>query len=335
MKGYVIGADGGNTKTHYALFDENAKLINFVDEGTASHERFAGGFDDARKALEKGIKRLIDNTGIDLKDISHGVFGLAGADTKDQVSELEKRIKDIGIDNIMVCNDAYLGIKAGAKKGYGVCSINVTATSCAAIDKNKDSIQIGGTGFFFGDEAGGGFIEGMVVRKVYDSCFRLGMKTMMKDMLFEALGITDDNELIRVACESIFAAGNKRGRLCHIAFLAAGMGDEAAVDILVRCARELARSVGGAVQRLDFKSDERISIVMAGSVYVKAESPILMDTFISETQKHIDSRGDFTLLTVPPVAGAVIWALERAGFGEVDDIRESVIQSFNKKTELK
>ena len=330
MKGHVIGADGGNTKTHYALFDENGQMISFAGMGTASHERFAGGFDDAKKALESGIKKLLEGTGIKLKDISYGVFGLAGADNNTQIAELTKRIEDIGIKNVMVCNDAYLGIKAGTKKGYGVCSINGTATSCAAIDKSGRTIQVGGTGYFYGDEAGGSFIEGMVVRKVYDSCFRCAEETIMKQKLFDTLGINDD-ELFVNACETqIFSKTSQRGRLCYIAFEAANKGDKAAVDILKSCGTQLARSAAGAVSRLDFENDDKIEVVMAGSVYVKAENPILKETFIQQTQKYLNNRAEFALLGIPPVSGAVIWALDNAGFNKSQQIRSNVIECFEK-----
>lgn len=330
MKGYVIGADGGNTKTHYALFDETGRMISFASTGTASHERFAGGFDDAKKALENGIKKLLDKTGVKSKDISFGVFGLAGADNNVQITELTKRIEEIGIKNVLVCNDAFLGIKAGTKTGYGVCSINGTATSCAAIDKTGKTLQIGGTGFFYGDEAGGSFIEGMVVRKVYDSCFRRGQTTIMKQMLFDALCIEDDMLFVN-ACEAqIFAKTDQRGRYCNIAFEAANKGDEAAADILKRSGIELARSVAGAISRLDFEEDEIIEVVMAGSVYVKAEDPLLSETFMEQTQKYLCNRARFTLLGIPPVSGAVLFALDKAGFNKNPGIRANVIDCFEK-----
>ena len=323
MMGYVIGVDGGNTKTHYALFSNEGEMIRFIHLGTASHERFSGGFDDASRELSKGIDMLLDGTGIKAADVSCAVFGLAGADTSEQKLELEARISKIGIKKNMVCNDAYLGIKAGTIKGYGVCSNNGTAASCTAIDGHGNRIQIGGTGYFYGDEAGGSYIEGMVVRKVYDSCFRRGKKTMMKDMLFEELKISDDRLLVETAEKKIFAEGNKKGRLCYIAFLAAEEGDGPAIEILEKSGTELASSVAGAVDRLDFKSEPEIEVVMAGSVFVKAESPVLKEIFMQHTQKHLDNRAVFRLLEVPPVSGAVIWALD-AGY----DIRKRIIEAF-------
>jgi len=32
MTNYVIGVDGGATKTHYVLFDPHGKFINFIQD---------------------------------------------------------------------------------------------------------------------------------------------------------------------------------------------------------------------------------------------------------------------------------------------------------------
>jgi len=38
MKKYVIGVDGGNTKTDYFLFDTEGNFVDYIKEGTCSHE---------------------------------------------------------------------------------------------------------------------------------------------------------------------------------------------------------------------------------------------------------------------------------------------------------
>lgn len=39
-KQYVIGVDGGNTKTDYFLFDIEGKLVSHLRGATCSHEKW-------------------------------------------------------------------------------------------------------------------------------------------------------------------------------------------------------------------------------------------------------------------------------------------------------
>jgi len=175
---------------------------------------------------------------------------LAGADTKKQQKELSKIISEIGIRNFKVFNDAFLGIKAGSDKGYGICCINGTGTCCVGIDKNDEWLQIGGTGWTFGDEAGAGYMGSAVIRKVYDSVYRCGKKTIMKEMLFEKLRINEESELVDAVYEKVYSNKIKLTELSRIAFYAANQGDGAALELLRNSGKEMAKSVIGVIKKL-------------------------------------------------------------------------------------
>ncbi len=318
---FIIGVDGGNTKTHYALFDTEGNLVNFLHRGTASHECFPDGYEGARAELGQAVHELLKPAGLSPGDLSCGIFGLAGVDLPKQREKLTQIVAAIGLPKFMVCNDAFLGIKAGSEKGCGICSINGTGTTCAGIDPRGNWLQIGGTGFFFGDEAGGGFLSGMIVRKVYDSIYRCGPKTLLKDMLFKTLGIHADEQLVAAIYEyprmdAAISAG--------VLFQAAGLGDEVAIELLRHTGRQTALSVVGAFNKLNFTGESEIDIIMAGSVYTKGENPTLADTFTAEVRKLIPVPVRFILLDVPPVAGAVIWALEELNGGLHLELRRKI-----------
>jgi N-acetylglucosamine kinase-like BadF-type ATPase len=327
MKKYVIGVDGGGTKTHYALFDTEGNFIEIVEGGPSNHEHFKDGYDETKIILKKHIDILLRNNCLEMSDIDYAVFGLSGADVSKQYAELSSRISDIGVKRFKVCNDGFLGVKAGSKKGFGICSINGTGHSCAAIDKNGNWLQIGGTGYMFGDAAGGGYLAEMLVKSVYDSFFRGGKKTVMTKMLFEALGITSENELVEAIYNITLKNKLALTGFSRFAFYAANEGDEVALELLRYIGNETAKAVIGAIRRLDFGSEE-IDVVMAGSLYVKGENPALVDTFKQEILSAVDQKIRFTVLNVPPVMGAVLWAIEEAN-GRFDTrIREKALASL-------
>jgi N-acetylglucosamine kinase-like BadF-type ATPase len=330
MKKYVIGVDGGGTKTHYALYDTEGNCIELAHGGPSNHEHFVGGYDDTKNEIKIHTDFLLKNNGLKISDVDYAVFGLAGADVNKQYVELSQRISDLGFTRFKVCNDAFLGVKAGSEKGYGICSINGTGTSCASIDSKGNWLQIGGAGYMFGDEAGGGFLAEMVIRRVHDYFYRCGEPTLMTKMLFEALGITSENEIVEAVYEILLKNRLAISDFSRFAFYAANEGDKVALDLLRHIGRETAKSVIGAIRKLNFGSDE-IDVVLAGSLHVKGENPALVDTFKQEILSEVSNKIRFVILNVPPVMGAVLWALEEAN-GRFDlGIRGKALKSLEIK----
>ncbi|PKP57508.1 N-acetylglucosamine kinase [Candidatus Atribacteria bacterium HGW-Atribacteria-1] len=328
MTKYVIGVDGGGTKTHYALFDSRGKFVNFIQGGPANHEVYPDSYEGTRKEIKGSIFKLIQQSRLKPEDINYAIFGLAGVDVEKQQKKLSKIICETGIRNFKVFNDAFLGIKAGSDKGYGVCTINGTGTCCAGIDKNGDQLQVGGTGWVFGDEAGGAWIGNVVIRKVYDSLYRCGQQTIMKEMLFEKLEINKENEFMNAVYEKVYSNKVKIDDLSRIAFYAANEGDEAALELLRHSGREMAKSVIGVIRRLNFSYEEEIDIILAGSVNLKGENPALVEAFKQEICHRVKTKVCFIPLQVPPVAGAVLWAIEELNKGKDSDIRKRVLREF-------
>jgi len=77
VKQYVLGVDGGNTKTHYALFDETGALVSFLHRGTASHEALAGGYDAMERELAESLNLVLTPQGLTVGDLAFAVFGLS------------------------------------------------------------------------------------------------------------------------------------------------------------------------------------------------------------------------------------------------------------------
>ena len=89
MKKYIIGVDGGNTKTDYFLFDSEGDFIDFTREGTCSHERLPDSFEGSYTIMKEVFDRFLSRNNLTPKDISAAVFGLAGVDTPFQKQKLE------------------------------------------------------------------------------------------------------------------------------------------------------------------------------------------------------------------------------------------------------
>jgi len=327
MKKYVIGVDGGNTKTDYFLFDTDGNFVDHIKDGTCSHEHI--GYIEAEKILNAKIDELLNRNNIAKSDIEAGAFGLAGIDIKPQLQEFIGIMDRLNIKKYAVDNDSFLGIVAGTSKGYGICSINGTGTVSGGIDPLGNRHQTGGIGPLTSDDAGGGFIAGSGARLVYDSFFRCGDATIMSEAVFEMLGIDNPDDLMQAYSEQYDKLYSTE--MTRIVFKAADKGDKPALEALEAAARQLAKTSAGCVRSLNFDNADEIEVVLAGSVWVKADSPALFEFYKKYMAELLPGKNlKYNILQVPPATGAVLWALALTG---ADAFCESVKQKVIKAVE--
>ena len=305
---YILGVDGGNTKTDYYLFDSNGHIVGMHRDGTCSHERMPNGFEDSYRLMKEVFDKFLPKYNLKPQDIKASCFGMAGVDIPFQEMMLKNIIKRLGFKNFVVVNDSALGVKAGTTKGYGACSINGTGTSASGIDIDGEFLQVGGIGDITGDEAGGRFVSRKVIRRAFDELMRFGPKTSLTPFVLEYLNVEDKRLLMEAISMKYSRRGFDYNPLTIACFEHANQGDEVARQILKDMGDSLARNVSSVIVNMNF--DEHPEIVMAGSVYVKAECPLLIETFMERCNFYTQRECKFRLLDVPPATGAIIWAKE-------------------------
>lgn len=332
MKKYIIGVDGGNTKTDYFLFDNECNFIDFHRAGTCSHEGLPDSFEGSYRVMKEEFTKLFERNNITVNDISAAVFGLAGVDTPYQKKRLEEVVSRLGFTNYKVVNDSFLGIKAGSTNGSGVCSINGTGTSAGGIDEDGTYIQVGGIGGIVGDEAGGSWLSRRAITETYNYYYRFGKKTLLSEYVFSYLEIDDPYYLMEAISDVLPRKRKELGILGIKVFECARKGDEVSLDLLKEMANNLARSAGGCVKSLNFQ--DGVDVILAGSVWVKGDHPILIETFKEKINEYTKKKCNIIVLTVPPATGAIIWAKELVD-GKFPDksIRELICEKVQAQLE--
>ena len=310
MDKYVIGIDGGSSKSHLALFDAEGTLKDFQCWGPLNYEVMNGSFDQFEQELGEFLSKTLQANGITQEHIAYSVIGMAGVDTPAQHGIISAIITKLGLCDFLLCNDAYIGIPAASPTGAGICAINGSGCSVAAIDTAGRMLQIGGRGMLTWDIGGGGMIGDLVIGTVYKSLFRLGPPTLLTKLLFEKLGITNKYELM----ETLFTMTSKGYKIsvCNrLVFEAAHQSDPVAINILREIATNYANTVIYIIREMEFPASEPLHVLLAGSVFVKAEHPIMTKMFQTQLDAAYPERNiTYTVLEKPPVAGAAVWALK-------------------------
>ncbi|OON94239.1 MAG: hypothetical protein ATN31_04080 [Candidatus Epulonipiscioides saccharophilum] len=306
----VIGVDGGNSKTDYFLFTNEGKMISHIRDGTCSHERLKDSFDGSLRIIKEQVDKLLKESEVSYKDLEVGVFGLAGVDTVSQKEAIEERLLKLGIKKIIITNDGFLGIKAVSESG--VCSINGTGTVTVGIDPKGNQLQVGGIGDIVGDDAGGAFITRLIIRYAYSSVFRGEKKTKFTQEVLKLLGCEKDQTYLLDSISELY-----KKPVIHLSYIEllikyAQIGDVVALKIVEHVTKETANSVVGCMNNLNFdpKDCDKVTVILAGSVWAKPKSDILRDAFKKHVNELTNMKIEYVTLIVPPGIGAVLWALE-------------------------
>jgi len=181
---YYIGADGGGTKTAYALFNEKRDLLAQHEGPGSNHENFENGFDEAAKRIFAGVQALLAKAELSLENIDFAFMGLAGIDHPYQYEALMQRLNAMGLTKLEIVNDGYIVVKAGVTSGAGIGLNLGTGTCCNAIDRQGCRAMLAGLGEFSGDVGNGSWIGTQVFRCAYDDLV-LGIETTaMTSMIF-------------------------------------------------------------------------------------------------------------------------------------------------------
>lgn len=310
MNKFVLGVDGGNTKTDYLLFDLKGNFIDGIRKGTISHEALKGSFLEAKELLNNHIEELLLRNKIRQNQIISSCFGLAGIDTKSQKNNMEKVIQELNFKNFVLCNDGFIPIKIGATNKYGVAVINGTGTVICGIDQTN-YCQVGGFGIISADDAGGSYFVRQVVREVYCNLYRNGENTTLKDYLFDVLSITEEqkDDFMDLVIENVIQNRSKHKEIIQKLFYEVENNDHCAKKIVKKSAIEIANGIVGCLKELHL---DNIEIIFAGSVFVNCNSKYYFNEIKKEIKKHIKQKFKIILVEEVPAVGSVLWALELA-----------------------
>lgn len=320
---YILGVDGGNSKTDYLLCREDGTFVDILRRPTCSHEHVGVGYDGMQVKMQSQLNDLFEKHNITVSDISAAAFGLAGADIPVQIVELTKRVQNIGFTNFAIGNDGILGVKAMAEAG--VCSINGSGTVVVGINEAGEQLQVGGIGPLSGDYAGGNHIARQAVEAIYKHYYRVGGYSNAFEKIMAIFGITNPTD---IAAEVISSGGRiwqNAKEIIQIVDKSAANGDRVCQQILNDVGVNCGEGVSGCIRNLNFKQE--ITVVKAGSIWTKLKYAGMHESFEAVIRSNTVGQVKFTLLDAPPALGAVFWA-KGLQSGKVDANYRQEMQRF-------
>lgn len=156
---YLIGIDGGGTKTKCVLSDLK---LNIIDECKGEASNFLVlGLDEVNKRIYNLVSNCLKKNILKFENLSAIVIGTAGAGRKTDAENLRTSFikflnsKNIRFKNFHVVSDARIALEGAFSGKPG--SILIAGTGSIMFGKNEKSkiFRVGGFGRLIGDEGSG------------------------------------------------------------------------------------------------------------------------------------------------------------------------------------
>ena len=324
----VIGVDGGGTKTACAVADMEGNLLGLGLAGPSNYLRLAGGAREAAQAVRDGAEAAMRDAGlymsasscrIRVAQLAVGGVGIDGVNVA--MSEAARAVLDA--ENVCVENDAAAGLAAAVGELYGVVVVSGTGSIAMAVDRAGRRARSGGWGYRVGDEGSGqdiGRLGLAAATRAYDG---RGPATSLVERALARHGI-DTLDGLRGVLYRQPVNNRDIADFCLDVVAAAQEGDAVALGILEHAGRELALAVCAAARALGMDAGE-FPVAPCGSVFKAGD--VILDPFKGELARLVPGAR-VVHAPYPPVVGAVILALLRAGVACDEAIRRRLAESW-------
>src|SRR5579872_5603049 len=146
---YLMGVDGGATKTLAAVLDLDSGELHLAHAGPSNED--AVGTRAAVQALLSAAEQAIALAGIDAGKLDAAVLAVAGTDT----ASVARHLRSARPERWLVVNDVVGAWATATGAGPGVAAISGTGSNVFGVGPTGRAWRAGGWGHLLGDEGSG------------------------------------------------------------------------------------------------------------------------------------------------------------------------------------
>ena len=322
MNEYVIGVDGGGTKTEVTLVDRQGKVIARIRGGSTNLQGV--GAEKLKSEMLFLFDKLTQKTNVSPDKIGAIFMGLAGAGRKSDQDTILALFNDTKYDGkIVVDSDAIIALAGAFGNKPGIILIAGTGSICFGMSEDGDVVRSGGWGYMLGDEGSGYFIGREAIMASLKDHDGRGEQTMLKGELVRKLDLKSIDQIIPHIYQ------NKLDRvaianLAPLVFEMAKKDDVVSQQIVKRTGGELGKMAGAVARKLKFENS-KIRIGLIGSIFKQKE---VLANEISKELYEISWDIEIKEPEYDPSVGASILALQNMGV----DVNDHLLENLKKYT---
>jgi N-acetylglucosamine kinase-like BadF-type ATPase len=303
---YVIGVDGGGTKTLGVIADEKGDELARTEVGSSNIH--SNPKEVVKKNLHQLISELLAKAKAGKEAIGVICLGLAGAGREKEREMIRAMVAEaLPQTKIFPVTDALIALIGGTLKPFGIIVIAGTGSIALGINKEGKEGRAGGWGHILGDEGSGYMISLKALRAVCRAHDGRAKGTKLKGLILRHLNLEKPEDLI-MWTRDVQADKATIGALSPLVVQAFNDGDEVAKQILEEESAELALAANAVLTKLFSLADKDVEIVVGGGNLRKSSE------YFGMFQAKMRACAQSVPVIQPkdePVVGAKIYALSK------------------------
>lgn len=298
-----LGVDGGGTKTHIVLMNENRLVLGEGFSGPSNPLRV--GVETAVSNIAFAVNETCEKNRLSINDIAGATLGLAGVRRDDIRKSVRDRItKTFHLPEVHVTTDAEIAWYGTTNGAPGLVIIAGTGSVCLGKDAVGKTSIAGGWGPLAGDEGGGAGISRLALQAVAKAFDGRGQKTALTEQATEYFRVAGPEALI-VAIYSPQVDNLRIAGFAKYVVETALAGDRVAVDIINDAGKELGIAASAVIRNLGLQN-ETIPVGCVGGIF-KAGS--LLTTSLKQMLRLAAPQAYLTEPSMSPATAAAIMAI--------------------------
>ena len=340
---FVLGIDGGGSKTICVLMDENSTVLGRGESGASNYQTV--GIPATLRSIESAIYAAVNQAlnfadTINIKAICLGLAGVNRPRDFEVVDSILQELQNSEIlpitwalttsspllvrkqENIVICNDALIALVGGIGDDVGVVVAAGTGSIVFGRNHQGDTKRVGGWGYILGDEGSAYKIAIAGLQAAMKSYDGREISTSLVDGFQQHLNLRNIEGLIEVIYSSRWGVKEIAG-LAPVVDNSAFSGDKVANSIIDDAVQDLFLATSTVIdaifpQNLSLQVDKEIKnnlfeVVTTGSVW-GGKSRIWERFEVAIVEKYPAVKVIFPRFE--PAVGAGLLALKRlAGVG--------------------
>ena len=299
---YIVGIDGGGTRTVGILTTETGEHLAQVESGPSNYHVI--GEAGTQTVLENVINELREKAEIPLAASIHFCLGMAGLGRAEDRKIVGRICDELGISgNRILTHDAHIALVGGTEKQHGVIVISGTGAIVYGINPDGKEARASGWGYLLGDEGSGYDIAIKGLRAVVRAADGRAGSTALTNRILNELKLNAPDKLIRWAHA---ASRGTLAQLSEVVFDTARAADPIAEQIVDDATDELVCAANSVIKQLEF--DRTFDVVLSGGNLI--HQPMFADKLRRRFAKT-QPKASVQLPKHEPAYGAVLLGQER------------------------
>jgi N-acetylglucosamine kinase-like BadF-type ATPase len=333
MRRYVLGIDGGGTKTRALIADEEGNAYGSGIGGPSNYDDV--GTVKAKAGIAEAVQMARQQASLPDEPFASVFLGMAGVVSEKDRAAIHAITRELGLgadENIDIDHDCRIALAGGLSGRPGIVLIAGTGSSCYGQNSGGESWIAGGWGHLISDE-GSSYWLGIQAMRCATASYDRRLHSVLKDLVQDHFQLIEMRDLMH----RIYVIGMSRAEVASLAPLviqAAHLKDDVALELLRRGACDLAELVEAVANKLHF-TGESCELALAGGLFNAGES-VLSPLYVAIQDRLPGCRILFAEL--PPASGAALLALKNLGIS-LSSTQTAALQplesnSLNNKNDL-